>query len=58
VFRLTDDADPLAPLLARIAAGDHQASRDLYASTYSKLLGVLISILGTKPDAEDALQEL
>ena len=58
MFRLTDDADPLAPLFARIAAGDRQAFRDLYASTSSKLLGVLIRMLGTTPDAEEALQEL
>jgi len=55
---LTDDADPLAPLLARIAAGEHQAFRDLYVATSAKLLGVLVLMLGTRPDAEDALQEL
>ena len=55
---MTDDADPLAPLLARIAAGDRQAFRDIYATTASKLMGVLIRMLGTRPDAEDALQEV
>ena len=55
---MTDDADPLAPLLVRIAAGDRQAFRDIYGATASKLLGVLIRMLGTRPDAEDALQEV
>ena len=55
---MTENADPLAPLLVRIAAGDRQAFRDVYAASSSKLMGVLIRMLGTRSDAEDALQEV
>ncbi len=50
--------DPAARLLIRIAAQDRAAFRDLYALTSSKLLGVLIRMLGQRADAEDALQEV
>jgi RNA polymerase sigma-70 factor (ECF subfamily) len=52
------DDDPLAPLLLRTAAGDRQAFRALYAQAASKLLGVLVRMLGNRTDAEDALQEV
>lgn len=50
--------DPAAPLLIRVAAQDRAAFRALYAQTASKLLGVLIRMLGQRADAEDALQEV
>jgi RNA polymerase sigma-70 factor, ECF subfamily len=53
---MTDD--PIAPLLARIAAQDRAAFGDLYRLTASKLMGVLLRILGERAEAEDALQEL
>ncbi len=50
--------DPLGPLLIRVAAQDRAAFRALYAQSSSKLLGVLIRMLGQRADAEDALQEV
>lgn len=50
--------DPVAPLIAKVAAQDRAAFRDLYSVTASKLLGVLLRILGTRSEAEDALQEV
>jgi RNA polymerase sigma-70 factor, ECF subfamily len=50
--------DPIAPLLARIANGDRAAFRALYSMAAPKLMGVLVRMLGTKLEAEDALQEV
>jgi RNA polymerase sigma-70 factor, ECF subfamily len=50
--------DPVAQLLARVAAQDRAAFRDLYSSTSSKLFGVLLRILINRAEAEDALQEV
>ena len=50
--------DPIALLLIRVAAQDRAAFRQLYSDTSSKLFGVLIRILGTRVEAEDALQEV
>lgn len=50
--------DPLAPLLARVALQDRAAFSALYSATAPKLMGVLLRILGNKPEAEDALQEV
>lgn len=50
--------DPLAPLLARVADGDRAAFRALYSLAAPKLMGVLVRMLGTKSEAEDALQEV
>lgn len=57
---MTDQAgdDPIAPLLARVAGGDRVAFRELYAAAAPKLLGVLVRMLGTRAEAEDALQEV
>jgi RNA polymerase sigma-70 factor (ECF subfamily) len=52
------DEDPVADLLSRVAAQDRAAFRELYSKTASKLLGVLLRILGKRPEAEDALQEV
>lgn len=52
------DEDPVAELLSRVAAQDRAAFRELYSKTASKLLGVLLRILGTRAEAEDALQEV
>mgnify|MGYP000167917983 FL=1 len=54
----TGAEDPIAPLLARIAGGDRDAFRNLYSATSSKLMGVLLRMLGTRAEAEDALQEV
>lgn len=51
-------ADPVGTLLARCAAQDRAAFRQLYAETAAKLMGVLMRILGNRPEAEDALQEV
>jgi RNA polymerase sigma-70 factor, ECF subfamily len=50
--------DLVAQLLAKVAAQDRAAFRDLYASTSSKLFGVLLRILSNRAEAEDALQEV
>ncbi len=50
--------DPVADLLLRVATGDRAAFRDIYAATSAKLFGVTLRILGTRVEAEDALQEV
>lgn len=52
------DEDPVAEILDRVAAQDRAAFRELYSKTASKLLGVLLRILGNRAEAEDALQEV
>jgi RNA polymerase sigma-70 factor (ECF subfamily) len=47
----------LVALMARIAAGDRQAFRELYDSTASKLFASIRRILRDSSAAEDALQE-
>lgn len=53
-----DEADPVAPLLGRVAAGDRAAFRKLYAEVGGKLFAVVLRILGNRADAEDALQDI
>ena len=53
---MTDD--PVAELILRVAGQDRAAFRTLYAQTSAKLMGVLLRILGTRSEAEDALQEV
>lgn len=53
---MTDD--PVAELIIRVAAQDRAAFRTLYAQSSAKLMGVLLRILGTRSEAEDALQEV
>lgn len=53
---MTDD--PVAQLLAKVAAQDRFAFRNLYSVTSSKLFGVLLRILNNRAEAEDALQEV
>lgn len=57
---MTDPAadDPIAPLILRVAAADRTAFRALYAAAAPKLMGVLLRLLGTKAEAEDAMQEV
>lgn len=50
--------DPVSTLLIRIAAQDRAAFRVIYSDTSAKLMGVLLRILGTRAEAEDALQEV
>lgn len=50
--------DPVAELILAVAAQDRAAFRQIYAETGAKLMGVLIRMLGTKAEAEDALQEV
>ena len=45
-------------LLERISRQDRGAFRDLYHSAGPKLMGVLLRILRTRSEAEDALQEV
>ena len=53
---MTDDT--VASLIQRVAAQDRAAFRQLYSDTSAKLFGVLLRILGTRAEAEDALQEV
>lgn len=53
---MTDD--PIAALLGRVAGGDRAAFRELYANTASKLMGVLVRMLGQRAEAEEALQDV
>jgi RNA polymerase sigma-70 factor (ECF subfamily) len=56
---LTDHGDdPIAALLARVAAGDRAAFRALYSASSPKLFGVLLRMLGDRGEAEDALQDV
>ncbi len=50
--------DPVGQLLFRIAAQDRAAFAEVYSATSSKLMGVLLRILGQRAEAEDALQEV
>lgn len=50
--------DPVADLITRCAAQDRAAFRALYDAASGKLMGVLLRILGTRSEAEDALQEV
>lgn len=51
-------ADPIAELILRVAAQDRAAFRQLYTDSSAKLFGVMLRILGTRAEAEDALQEV
>ena len=51
-------ADPLAPAMARVAAGERDALRDLYDATRAKLFGVVLRILSDRGESEDVLQEV
>ena len=55
-LQMTDD--PIADLLLAVAAEDRAAFRQLYGEAGAKLMGVLIRMLGTRAEAEDALQEV
>jgi RNA polymerase sigma-70 factor (ECF subfamily) len=50
--------DPIADLLLKIATQDRVAFRTIYSDTSAKLMGVLLRILGSRAEAEDALQEV
>lgn len=50
--------DPLAPVMARLAAGERDALRDLYLATRAKLFGVVLRILSDRSESEDVLQEV
>jgi RNA polymerase sigma-70 factor, ECF subfamily len=52
------DEDRVADLILRVAAADRAAFRDLYATSSAKLFGTLTRILGTRSEAEDAVQEV
>lgn len=51
-------AEDTSLLLLRVAAQDKAAFRALYSACAPKLMGVLIRMLGTRAEAEDALQEV
>ena len=51
-------SDILTPLMARIAAGDREALRQLYDATSAKLFGVCLRILSDREESEDVLQDV
>ena len=51
-------ADPLAPVMARLAAGERAALRELYDATSAKLYGVILRILSDRGESEDVLQDV
>lgn len=50
--------DQLAELMPRIAGGDRDALRRLYAATSAKLFSVCLRILSDRDESEDVLQEV
>ncbi len=50
--------DPVADLLVRVARQDRAAFRAVYQDSSAKLMGVCLRILGTRQEAEDAVQEV
>ena len=50
--------DPIADLLLQTAAQDRAAFKQLYSDSASKLMGVLLRILGNRAESEDALQDV
>ncbi len=48
----------ISALLARIAAGDRQAFRQLYAATSAKLYGVVLRIVKRRDITDEVLQEV
>lgn len=55
---VTAEPDEATPLIQLVAAGDRAAFRALYRLAAPKLMGVLLRMLGTRAEAEDALQEV
>jgi RNA polymerase sigma-70 factor (ECF subfamily) len=51
-------AETLNPLMARIAAGERDALRQLYDATSAKLFGVCLRILSDREESEDVLQDV
>ena len=51
-------SDFIAEHISRIALGDHEAFKQLYDRTSSKLFGICLRILTDRADAEDVLQEV
>ena len=51
-------SDILTPLMARVAAGDRAALRQLYDATSAKLFGVCLRILSDREESEDVLQDV
>lgn len=50
--------EELKAAIARLADGDRAALEFIYQATSAKLFGICLRILGTKDDAEDALQDV
>lgn len=51
-------ADLLGSLMARIAAGERDALKQLYDATSAKLFGVCLRILSDREESEDVLQDV
>jgi RNA polymerase sigma-70 factor (ECF subfamily) len=53
-----DGVEEIEALIARVAMGDRDAFRTLYARTSAKLYGVALRVSGEAPLAEEALQDV
>lgn len=53
----SEEGGRLADILAAVADGDAAAMADLYQRTSAKLFGIGLRILGSRSEAEEALQE-
>lgn len=53
----SEEGGRLADILGTVAAGDSAAMADLYERTSAKLFGIALRILGSRSEAEEALQE-
>ena len=53
-----DAREEIEALIARCALGDRAAFGTLYDRTSAKLFGVALRVLGTRAEAEDALQDI
>ena len=51
-------SEEIEALIARCAVGDRAAMGALYGATSAKLFGICLRVLGSRPDAEDVLQEV
>ena len=48
----------LIDAMQRLKQGDRKALSEVYQSTYAKLFGICLRILGDRSEAEDALQDV
>ncbi len=55
---MSSELQEIEDLIARMAMGNRQAFREIYARTSAKLFGVVLRVLEDRAEAEDVLQEI